>query len=67
MSKIIQLENRKTHQYNVDARFLCLHIAAKLICGQLVHFNGLEYKIKDVIKDQPSRYFKKHNYYEIKV
>lgn len=65
--KTIKLENSKTHRYKVDARFLSLHTTATLTFGQTLDYNGLELKVKEVIKNQASRYYKKYNYYEIRV
>lgn len=57
----------RSHRFNVDQRFISIHTTERLIHGQKVSFQEQEFRIKEVIKDQPSRYYPKHNYYEIRI
>jgi len=64
---MINLKPLKTHRYNVDQRFFAFHTPSVVVHGTTVCFEGISYRVKEIIKDQESRYHKKNNYYEIRV
>lgn len=64
---VIKLNPNKTHRFNVNNRFLAMHLPERILIAQVLELEGEQLKVKEVIKDQTSRYYKKHNYYEVRV
>lgn len=63
----MKIESAKFHIFATNPNMVAIHTTRRILHGNTVELEGIGYRVKEVVKDQESRYYPKHNYYEIKI
>lgn len=61
----ITLPANRSHRFTTDTRFIGSHLTVRVFIGDVIIFNGEKHRVKDIVKKQPSKYYKNHTYYEV--